>query len=50
MQRFDRKVIAKIRHLEEEFDEKALWKAVLCQAVEDATTLSGKKRKEYAQA
>lgn len=40
-----RKDIVKIRYLKEEFDEKSLWKAVICQAIEDATTDSGQIKK-----
>ncbi len=43
-----RKDIVKIRYLEEEFDEKALWKAVLCQAIDDATSGSGQRKRLYA--
>jgi hypothetical protein len=34
----NRKDIVKIRYLAEEFNEKSLWKAVICQAFEDATS------------
>lgn len=44
----NRKDIVKIRYLEEEFDEKALWKAVICQAIEDATTESTKSKRQSA--
>jgi hypothetical protein len=37
--------LVKIRYLEEEFCEKSLWKAVICQAIEDATTKSAQKRR-----
>ncbi len=43
-----KKDIVKIRYLKEEFDEKALWKAVLCQAIDDATTESRKSRRQFA--
>jgi hypothetical protein len=35
---------AKIRYLKEDVSEKHLWKAVICQAIEDATSRSSKKR------
>jgi hypothetical protein len=40
----NRKNIVKVRHLHEPFPEKHLWKLVICQAIEDATTKSSKKR------
>lgn len=43
-----KKDIVKIRYLKEDFDEKALWKAVLCQAIDDATTESRKSRRQFA--
>ncbi len=44
----NRKNINKVRYLEEEICEKSLWKAVLCQAIEDATTRSAKSRRLLA--
>lgn len=40
-----RKDIVKLRYLAEEFDEKSLWKAVICQAVEDATSCSRQRKR-----
>lgn len=45
----NRENIPKVRHLlKEEYSEKSLWKAVICQAIEDATTKSAKERKLLA--
>jgi hypothetical protein len=42
--RVERKDIVKIRYLNKEYNEENLWKAVLCQAMEDATSNSSKRR------
>ena len=44
----DSKSIVKIRYLVEDTDEKSLWKAVICQAIEDASSKSKKRRNIYA--
>lgn len=46
--RINKKSIVKIRYLKEEFSEKCLWKAVVCQAIDDATSNSKKRPKKYA--
>lgn len=45
----NRKNIVKVRYLKEENCEKSLWKAVICQAIEDATTKSTQERRKLAQ-
>ena len=42
----NRENIVKVRYLKEELNEKHLWKAVICQAIEDATTKSSKQRRQ----
>jgi len=38
----NKKDIVRIRYLKEEVNEKTLWKAVICQAIDDATSNSAK--------
>ena len=43
-----RKLVNRMRYIEERCDQKKLWKSVICQAIEDAT--SGSKKPEAIEA